>query len=248
MTQSSRAGVSLELWWENNFPTVLYILFCLLEDQIGFSDYNIWKRMKLELIQGSPLPHLPFPSDFPPDGGGDGGRKLFLCWAPFRSFFSRLSPLCSHNKESLGLITIWGLGDLMIWVLPPLFSCTVTRSTATVACSTSRTGCSSRACPGPSSPPAPCPRGSKTGKTVRHIDPLKFFLGCVISYYWFQHNLTAQIILHSIGFGLCLCFTKYWAQNYYSLWVVWNWVKKIAFTCLQWVNKPQINYPISRNP
>ena len=24
--------------------------------------------------------------------------------------------------------------------------------------------------------------------------------------------------------------------------------EKIAFTCLQWVNKPQINYPISRNP
>ena len=25
-------------------------------------------------------------------------------------------------------------------------------------------------------------------------------------------------------------------------------MKKIAFTCLLWVNKPQINYPISRNP
>ena len=25
-------------------------------------------------------------------------------------------------------------------------------------------------------------------------------------------------------------------------------MKKIAFTCLQWVNKPQINNPISRNP
>ena len=24
--------------------------------------------------------------------------------------------------------------------------------------------------------------------------------------------------------------------------------EKIAFTCLLWVNKPQINYPISRNP
>ena len=33
---------------------------------------------------------------------------------------------------------------------------------------------------------------------------------------------------------------KYWAQNYYLLWV--------AFTCLQWVNKTQINYQISRNP
>ena len=42
--------------------------------------------------------------------------------------------------------------------------------------------------------------------------------------------------------------TRYWARNYYLLWVAWNWVKKIAFTCLLWVNKPQINYPISRNP
>ena len=40
----------------------------------------------------------------------------------------------------------------------------------------------------------------------------------------------------------------YWARNYYLLWVEWNWVKKFAFTCILWVNKPQINYPISRNP
>ena len=42
--------------------------------------------------------------------------------------------------------------------------------------------------------------------------------------------------------------STYWAQNYFFPWVAWNWVKKIAFTCLLWVNKPQINYPISRNP
>ena len=40
----------------------------------------------------------------------------------------------------------------------------------------------------------------------------------------------------------------YWARNYYLLWVAWNWVKKIAFSCLLWVNKMQINYPISLNP
>ena len=41
---------------------------------------------------------------------------------------------------------------------------------------------------------------------------------------------------------------RYWAQNYYLLWVAWNWVKKIVFSCLLWVNKTQINYPISCNP
>ena len=49
--------------------------------------------------------------------------------------------------------------------------------------------------------------------------------------------------------GMLFClFRMFYARNYYLSWVAWNWVQKIAFTCLLWVNKPQINYSISRNP
>ena len=42
--------------------------------------------------------------------------------------------------------------------------------------------------------------------------------------------------------------SPYWARNYYLLWVAWNWVKKLHSPAFCWWPKPQINYPISRNP
>ena len=38
-----------------------------------------------------------------------------------------------------------------------------------------------------------------------------------------------------------LLIEMYWARYYSLLWVAWNWVKKIALSCLMWVNKTQIN-------
>ena len=56
-----------------------------------------------------------------------------------------------------------------------------------------------------------------------------------------------DIIVFNNSFPYSVDVFLYWARNFFFPWVAWNWVKKIALTCLLWVNKLQ-NYPISPNP